>query len=102
MSAANTVLWLGSVQPGVAAGSHEVSDWLAKSMSSAWPPSPASAGLVPVLGELDPGVGSPATLPDAISWRTSLAVIGQAVPSTLVQSGAGFSLPSAMAFIAAL
>ena len=44
----------------------------------------------------------PAMFPDAISWRTSLAVIGQWVPSTLRQSLAGFSFPSAIAFFAAL
>src|SRR5438128_234946 len=66
-------------------------------MSSAWPPSPASAGAVPELGGLEPSVeepstGVPAMLPDAISWRTSSAVIAQGEPSMRVQSLAGASL----------
>src|SRR6266566_388525 len=60
-------------------------------MSSACPPSPWSAAAVPELGGFEPSVeepltGVPAMLPDAISWRTSSAVIAQGVPSTRVQS----------------
>src|SRR5579862_8304676 len=97
MSAANAVLWLGSVHVGVGAGSHEGSGCWAKLMSSAWPPLPTSAGVVPALAALAPGVTSPAMFPEAISCLTSLGVIGHGLPSTLVQSLAGLSFPSAIA-----
>src|SRR5437016_4545193 len=101
MSAANVVLRLGSVHDGVGAGAHAGSGCAAKSMSSAWPPCPWSAGVAPLLGA-PLAVVVPAMLPEAISWRTSLAVIGQGDPSTRLQSVEGWSLPSAIAFIAAL
>src|SRR5207248_10823909 len=70
---------------------HAVSGCWAMLMSSAWPPSPASPGAVPELGELEasceePLTVVPAMLPEAISWRTSSAVIGHGVPSTRLQS----------------
>ena len=70
---------------------HDVSGCSAVLMSSAWPPSPGRPRAVPVLGELEPSVEEPLTvvpamLPEAISWRTSSAVIAQGVPSTRVQS----------------
>ncbi len=69
----------------------------AVSTSSAWPPLPSSAPARPLLGAFvpsweDPSTGVPSTLPEASSWRTSLAVIGQAVPSARVQSLAAASL----------
>ena len=70
-------------------------------MSSACPPCPWSAGVPPLLAGPF-AVVVPAMLPEAINWRTSFAVIGQGDPSTRLQSPAGFSLPSAIAFIAAL
>ena len=65
-------------------------------MSSAWPPSPSSAALLPVLGALLPSVEEPSTvvpsmLPEASSWRTSLGVITHGSPLTRVQSLAGLS-----------
>ena len=70
---------------------HALSGCCAVLMSSAWPPSPKSAGLVPELGALLPSVEEPLTvvpamLPEAISWRTSSAVITHAEPSTRLQS----------------
>jgi hypothetical protein len=68
---------------------HEDSGWRAKSTSSAWP-LPLSAGT------REP------TSPEAISWRTSFAVITQRDPSTRRQSGLGRSRPAARAASAAL
>src|SRR5690242_6729585 len=70
---------------------HAVSGCWAVLMSSACPPSPWSAPDVPGLGELEPSCEEPwtlvpAMLPEAISWRTSSAVIGQGAPSTCLQS----------------
>jgi hypothetical protein len=70
--------------------------------SSAWPPSPRSAAALPVLGAFEPSVeepstGVPAMLPEAISWRTSSAVIGHGEPFTRVQPAAAFSfVPEAL------
>src|SRR5437763_11048886 len=101
MSAANGVLRLGSVQVGVGAGWQDGSGAWEKFTSSACAPRPSSAGAVPLLGELF-AVVVPAMFPEAISWRTSLGVIGHGLPSTFRQSPAGESLPVAIAFFAAL
>src|SRR5436305_13011367 len=101
MSAAKLVFRLGSVHVGVGVGAHEDSGAAAKLRSSAWPPCPWSAGVVPLLGALF-AVVVPAMLPEAINWRTSLAVIGQGEPSTRLQSREGWSLPAPTALIAAL
>ena len=90
-SAANVEFRLGSVQLAAMPTLQAVSGCWAVLMSSACPPSPWSAAAVPELGGFEPSVeepftGVPAMLPDAISWRTSSAVIGQGVPSTRVQS----------------
>ena len=55
---------------------------------------------MPELGALEPSVEEPLTvvpamLPDAISWRTSSAVIAQGEPSTRVQSLAAASFAPA-------
>ena len=79
------------MQPGAIPTLQAVSGFWAVSMSSAWPPSPMSAAAEPALGAFVPIVEElltvvPAMLPEAISWRTSLAVIAQEEPSTRVQS----------------
>src|SRR4051812_14451860 len=77
----------GSVHSGLGTGKHEVSRLApdcgscAKSTSSA--------------------CGTPYSVPEAITWRTSLGEIGQADPSTRRQVGCGWSLPFAIAFSAA-
>src|SRR5438067_12978702 len=101
-SAAKVVLRLGSVQPGAMPTLHEVSGASAVLTSSACPPSPRSAAGLPVLGAEEPRLeepltGVPAMSPEAISWRTSLAVIGDATPLMRVQPLAALSFVFAFA-----
>ena len=68
---------LGSVQPGAGAGLHEGSSGLGASALAKFTSSDCDG----------PPSAAPraATLPEAISWRTSLAVIGQRLPSARLQ-----------------
>src|SRR4051795_7215738 len=86
----------GSVQPGVGTGVHDASAPRVKLTSSASPGSRFESAGTFALGS------SGVTVPEAISCRTSLAVMTQGWPSVRVQLGSGVRRPASFAFIAAL
>ena len=83
---------MGSVHPGVGEGLHDGSSGVGESPLAKFTSSDCGAPPSSVLR---------ATLPEAISWRTSLAVIGQGLPSVRVHVRLGVRRPACTASRAA-